>query len=145
MQQAYQECVACPVHKASFRKDYTITIPTCEPFELVTLDFLTVSGSHYGFCYALVVGDHFTKFAVVVRTKSHKAATTAKLFWEHMVKPNGCPKDIFSGQGQTSSHKSCLSFATQVVFRSLILHFTTLRVMGPVNISTIPCLECCGL
>lgn len=76
-----------------------MTISTSEPFELVMMDFLTVSSSCSRFRYASVFKDHFTKFALVVSTKDQTATTAAKLFWEHGVQPYGCLRCLHLYQG----------------------------------------------
>lgn len=60
-----------------------MTITPFEPFELVTMDFITISSASSGYQYTLFFVDHFTKFAVVVHTRDQTATNTAKLFWEH--------------------------------------------------------------
>lgn len=82
VQQAYQECAACTVRKAHSERTTPMTITTTEPFELVTMDFLTVSSSHYMCHYVLDFVDHI-KFSVIVLTKDQTAMNTARLFREH--------------------------------------------------------------
>lgn len=93
-----QECQSCATHKGKSEKTTPLVVSTGEPFELLTMDFLTVADTS-GFRYALVFVDHFSKFAIVVPTKDQTAITTAKLFWKHVVQPYGCPKRILSDQG----------------------------------------------
>lgn len=69
-------------------------------------------------------------------TKDQTALTIAKLFWEHMVQPYGCPKKILSDQG--------LNFELVIIYELCRLNgirkaHTTHRVLEPMCSSTAPC------
>ena len=81
MQRACQECQSCAIHKGGTEQTTPLVVRTGEPFELLTMDFLTVADTSSGYRYALVFVDHFSKFAIVLPTKDQTATTMAKLFW----------------------------------------------------------------
>lgn len=78
---------SCSAQKAPAEKTTPMAISTSEPFEPVTIGFLTIPSFPSGDRYALAFVGHFPKFSVLVHTKDQTALTTAKLFWENMVQP----------------------------------------------------------
>lgn len=60
------ECESCSVHKASSEQPIPMADTTSKTFQLVTMDFLSISSFLLGYKFALVFVDHFTKYMVVV-------------------------------------------------------------------------------
>ena len=75
------------------------------PFEFVTLDYVHLDRGKGGYEYALVVIDHFTRFAQIYPTKKNDGISAAdKLFNEFMLH-YGFPKRIHSDQGSEFENK----------------------------------------
>lgn len=58
-----RECQKCALHKGLPECTTSFGISTSEPFELVTMNFLTVAETTSGYQYAMVFADHFSKLA----------------------------------------------------------------------------------
>lgn len=65
VEQACQECLLCALHKMPDEQTTALVISSSELFELLTMDFLTVAKTSFGFCYALVFVYLFSKFSIL--------------------------------------------------------------------------------
>ncbi len=75
------------------------------PFEFVSLDYVHLDRGKGGYEFALVVIDHFTRFAQIYATKKNDGISAAdKLFNEFMLH-FGFPKRIHSDQGPEFENK----------------------------------------
>ena len=82
-----------------------IPIVATFPFEFVTLDYVHLDRGKGGYEFALVIIDHFTRFAQIYATKKNDGISAAdKLFNEFMLH-YGFPKRIHSDQGKEFENK----------------------------------------
>ena len=88
------------------RKDYNppraplVNTQTCQPMELVCIDFLKLDPSKGGIENVLVITDHFTKYAQAYPTKNQTACTTARVLFNNFFVHYGFPKRLHSDQGR---------------------------------------------
>ena len=69
------------------------------PFEIVAVDFLKLDKCKGGFEYALVVTDHFTRFAQVYATKTKSSKAAADKIFNQFIMEFGWPSKIHSDLG----------------------------------------------
>ena len=81
------------------------SIITCQPMEMVALDFLTLENGRGGVANVLVITDHFSKYAMAVPTTNQTARTTARTFFDAFVVHYGFPSRIHSDQGRNFESK----------------------------------------
>ncbi|XP_056388372.1 uncharacterized protein LOC130283193 [Hyla sarda] len=67
-------------------------IRTERPNQIVAYDHVKLTPTRSGYCYALTMVDHYSKWVVVVPVKDLTAKTAAQLFYSHWIQPLGCPE-----------------------------------------------------
>ena len=75
-------------------------IPTSEPLEIISMDFLYLDKSSGGYQYLLVVIDRFTKFTQVYTIRTKEGKTAAKRFYNDFILKFGRPGKILHDQGK---------------------------------------------
>ena len=73
------------------------------PLELVHFDFLTLGGKTDDSknVNALIITDHFTKYAQVYVTPKQTTVVVAKTLWENFLVHYGWPEKILTNQGES--------------------------------------------
>ncbi|KAL7862813.1 hypothetical protein SRHO_G00117970 [Serrasalmus rhombeus] len=69
------------------------------PLHIVAMDFLSLGRPADRYQNILVITDLFTKFAWAVPTVDQSALTTARVMWNCVIQPFGCPEVFHSDQG----------------------------------------------
>jgi transposase InsO family protein len=75
------------------------TVSSNKPCEFVAMDIVKLPTTSAGHTCALVLGDIFTRFFVVVPMKTQTAEETAKAILERWIGPFGVPEKMLSDQG----------------------------------------------
>ena len=75
------------------------------PFEIVTLDYVHFDRGKGGYNFALVVIDHFTRFAQIYATKNNDGISAADKLFNDFMLHYGFPKRIHSDQGNEFENK----------------------------------------
>lgn len=93
-------CPHCVLRKAKpdAKAPLTVFVPQA-PLQIVALDFLSLSRPMDQYQNILVMTDLFTKFARAVPTPDQTAVTTARVLWNCVIQPFGCPERFHSDQG----------------------------------------------
>ena len=73
--------------------------------ELVCIDFLSLERSKGSFENALVITDHFTRYAQVFPTRNQEAKTTVKVLFDNFILHYGSPARLDSDQGRNFESK----------------------------------------
>lgn len=95
-----QKCQRCILRKSpENHRAPLVNIETCQPLELLCLDFLTLETSKGGYENVLVITDHFTRYAQAIPTKNQTAKTTADVLFNNFIIHYGIPKKIHTDQG----------------------------------------------
>ena len=76
-----------------------IPIRATYPFQMVSIDFIHLDKCKGGFEYALVVIDHFTRFAQVYATRSKKSKAAADKLFNEFILQFGFPERIHHDRG----------------------------------------------
>ena len=76
-----------------------VNTTTCQPMELLCIDYLTLETSKGGFQNILVITDHFTRYALAFPTRSQIARTTAGVLFNNFIVHYGFPLRIHPDQG----------------------------------------------
>ena len=93
------ECRRCLLSKSPINnRAPLVNIVTTYPLELACMDYLILEQAK-GVEYALVITDHFTKYALAIATKNQTSKTMAESVYEHSLTHNGIPTCIQSAQG----------------------------------------------
>ena len=75
-----------------------LNIETSQPLELIHLDFLKIEPSKGNIENALVITDHFTRYAQAFPSKTQTVLATAKLLWNNFILHYGFPEKIITDQ-----------------------------------------------
>ena len=96
-----QKRCRCIVNKKPNVQEKAPLIPITAqyPFEIVAIDYLKLDKCKGGFEYALVVTDHFTRFAQVYATKSKSSKAAADKLFNQFIMQFGWPCKIHSDRG----------------------------------------------
>ena len=100
-------CLVCQARTAKTTGKAPVqphSAPT-QPFELVAMDLLAMPPSTAGNSYALVVVDHFSRYAIVAPIPDKTAATVARVFMERVVLQYGRPQALLTDQGGEFKNK----------------------------------------
>ena len=92
------------------------------PFEYMAVDLLAMPESKAGNKYAMVVMDHFSRYATVVAIPDKSAVTVARALIERVILIHGPPKYLLSDQGGEFDNQLLIEIAEKFDFRKI---FTT--------------------
>ena len=99
-QRQVANCQQCIFSKRSYRTTPPlVTTNAGGPLELVCMDLIKMKRSTTGHEYALVLLDHFSKFAVTAPLGDKSADSVGRAFVEKFILNYGCPKKIYSDRG----------------------------------------------
>lgn len=94
------ECERCALRKARLEsKAPLVPIVVGAPLEVIALDFLSLGRPNDEYQYILTATDLFTRYAWAIPTKDQTARTTARVLWQYILQPFGCPERFHSDQG----------------------------------------------
>ena len=72
-------CPNCILRKTKAKNSAElVNIETCQPLEMICIDFLSLEQSKGGYENILVITGHFTRYALAIPTRNQTAQTTAK-------------------------------------------------------------------
>ena len=77
-----------------------VCIESCQPFELICIDLLSLEQSKAGYENILVITDHFTRYAQAIPTRNQTAQTTVRCLWESFIQHYSFPARIYSDRGR---------------------------------------------
>lgn len=101
-----KKCPRCLMRKGLPQRAAPLeNIHATYPLELVCMDYLSIEPDSRDTRNALVLTDHFTKFAVAVPTRDQKVKTIAKALWENLIIPYGFPCRLLNDQGRDFQSK----------------------------------------
>ena len=92
------------------------------PFEFMAVDLLAMPESSTGNKYAMVVMDHFTRYATVVAIPDKSAATVAKAIVDRVILVHGPPTTLLSDQGREFDNELLLNISKKFSIKKV---FTT--------------------
>ncbi|ROT79561.1 hypothetical protein C7M84_001723 [Penaeus vannamei] len=93
-------CTACQRRKGAIARTPLQSMPdVAEPFELVSVDILSLTPSARGNKYVLVLIDHLTRFVELFPLASKDAQTVADVFLAEFVTRYGPPRTLLSDNG----------------------------------------------
>lgn len=106
VQSMLQTCPCCVLRKTKpdGRAPLVPILPNA-PLEILAIDFLTLSRPTDRYQNILVMTDLFTKFAWAIPTPDQTALTTARVLWNAVIQPFGCPEMLHSDQGPSFESK----------------------------------------
>uniref|UniRef100_A0A3B1KLS0 Gypsy retrotransposon integrase-like protein 1 n=1 Tax=Astyanax mexicanus TaxID=7994 RepID=A0A3B1KLS0_ASTMX len=95
-----QACPRCIFRKARPESKAPLVPFTAQtPLNVVAMDFLSLGRPADRYQNILVITDLFTKSAWAVPTVDQSALTTARVLWNCVIQPFGCPEVFHSDQG----------------------------------------------
>lgn len=99
-QRLMQHCLGGQVHEHLLISLLALlkSIETSYLFEVVGLDYLSLSQPNDVYLYILVMTDLFSRDAFAVPTEDQTATTTVKVLCTHLIWGFGCPKRIVTDQ-----------------------------------------------
>eukprot|EP01130_Rhizamoeba_saxonica_P000149 TRINITY_DN1015_c0_g1_i12.p1 TRINITY_DN1015_c0_g1~~TRINITY_DN1015_c0_g1_i12.p1 ORF type:complete len:481 (-),score=91.56 TRINITY_DN1015_c0_g1_i12:1081-2523(-) len=96
-----RKCIICQSFNSKRkRKNLLRTITATQPWELVSMDIMSLKEVRKECKYIYVFTDHFSRYAIAVAAGSASATKTAELFRKHVITKYGVPKKILSDQGR---------------------------------------------
>ena len=75
-------------------------IHVTQPLELVHMDYLSLEPSKGNIENALVITDHFTRYALAYPSKTQTAQATARILWDNFICHYGFPEKFISDKGR---------------------------------------------
>jgi hypothetical protein len=94
-------CPNCILRKTKVKNSAElICIKSCQPLELICIDFFSLERSKGGYENILVITDHFTRYAQAIPIGNQTAQTTARCLWESFIQHYSFPARIHSDQGR---------------------------------------------
>ena len=94
------KCSRCLKRKSTPQVAPLQPIFVSQPLELVYLDYLTLEPSKGNIENALVITDHFTRYALAYASKTQTAQATARILWDNFICHYGFPEQFISDQGR---------------------------------------------
>ena len=94
------KCTRCLRRKTPSQVAPLQPIHVNQPLELVHIDYLSLEPSKGNIGNALVITDHFTRYALAYPSKTQTAQATARLFWDNFICHYGFPEKFISDQGR---------------------------------------------
>ena len=117
-----RKCCPCLAFKARQQKAPLKNNVATHPLELVHLDYLYLEPGKGLEENALVITDHFTRYAQAYVTKTQTAQTTANTLWDKFIVHYGLPEKILMDQGHNFESQLvadlCKLMGTQKVWTS---------------------------
>ena len=94
------KCSGCLRRKATPQVVPLLLIYVTQPLELFHMDYLSLEPSRGNIENALVITDHFTRYALAYPSKTETAQATAKILWDNFICHYGFPEKFISDQGR---------------------------------------------
>ena len=98
--QHVQQCTRCLRRKTPSHVAPLQPIHVTQPLELVHMDYLSLEPSKGNTENALVITDHFTRYALAYPSKTQTAQATARILWDNFICHYGFPEKFISDQGR---------------------------------------------
>ena len=94
-------CLTCQTSQGHARKQALLQNPAQArfPFDMVAMDLLQMPKSNDGNRYAMVVIDHFSRYAIVVPLPNKRATTVARALMERVILIHGHPATLLTDRG----------------------------------------------
>ena len=94
------KCPRCLRRKSTPQRAPMQPIYVTQPLELVHMDYLSLEPSKGNIENALVITDHFTRYALAYPSKTQTAQATARILWDNFICHYGFPEKFISDQGR---------------------------------------------
>ena len=94
-------CKRCILKKAPVKRHGEMgEVSASRPFQVVSMDYLSLDMDKHGFGHVLVVTDLFTKFSFAIPTRNETATTVAKALLDNVFNIFGLPEKLLSDRGR---------------------------------------------